>query len=396
MNGIENNQASSSQNQTSQEENLFQDNSDLHQGGDTQSTDSDKPGDMNREENNQEPSQASTSQDPTSQEENLFHESSDLHQGDDTQTTDSDKPGDMNGEENNQESSQASTSQEENLFQKNSDDLCQETCTESAGSEMSESSHLTRMSTEEVEVLPESLGDPEEQNDRVKEPWEEEREFCLQSMALLSHEIHDLKLEIKRTSKTPRSNLSPFGRMKGRKALRENLEVEEKCHELNTLMKLNIELKADLEKQVQHLEKLQSNHQRLQAQESEMIMLAQAEEPARSSRWRNFILSFESEWASDACASEVWVWKSQWSSVSGCLIHVGLTGSPEWSDSVLWVFVWFSPGCSGSPIGIRLLKKINYFKAKKGKRMELQWFIKLVPFAIIQKFQPKLTSGFVS
>lgn len=251
MNGIENNQASSSQDQTSQEENLFQDNSDLHQGGDTQSTDSDKPGDMNGEENNQEPSQASTSQDPTSQ--------------------------------------------EENLFQENSDDLCQETCTESAGSEISESPHLTRMSTEEVEVLPESLGLSEVQNDRVKEPWEEEREFCLQSIALLSHEIHDLKLEIKRTSKTPRSNLSPFVRMKGRKALRKNLEVEDKCYELNTLMKLNIELKVDFEKQVQHLEKLQSNHQRLQAQESEMIMLAQAEEPARSSRWRNFILSFESE-----------------------------------------------------------------------------------------------------
>ena len=300
MNGIESNQASTSQDQTSQEENLFQENTDLDQGGDTQSTDSDTPGDMNGEENNQVPSQASTSQDQTDQEENLFQENTDLDQGGDTQGTDSDTPGDMNGEGNNQVSSQASTSQdqtsqEENLFQENSD-LCQETCTESAGSEIHESSHLTRVpSTEEAEVLTESLGDLEGQNDRVKEPWEEERDFCLQSVALLSHEIHDLKQEIKRTSKIPRSKLCPFVRTKGRKALRENLEVEDKCHELNVLMKLNIELKADLEKQVQHLEKLENNHKRLQAQETEKILFAQAEESARSSAWRNFILSFESE-----------------------------------------------------------------------------------------------------
>lgn len=193
--------------------------------------------------------------------------------------------------------SQGQTSQEENLLQENSD-LHQGSDTQSTGSEISESSHLTRMSsTEKTEVPTESLDDPGEQIDTLgMMPWEEERESCLQRIVLLCKEIKKLKLEIKCTSecKTPLPKSFPVVWKECRKALKDNLQIEDKCEELNVLMKINIELKVALEKQVQHLEEIQTNHKRLQAQRSE-ILLAHAEWTVtpKPSLWRRFILSFK-------------------------------------------------------------------------------------------------------
>ena len=206
----------------------------------------------------------------------------------------------MKREENNPVSSQASTSQEENLLQENSD-LHRGSDPQSTGSEISESSHLTTMSsTEEIEVPLESLGDPEEQNDTLgMMPWEEERESCLQHIARLSKEMNKLKLEIKCVSerKTPLPQSFPVVWKKCRKALKDNLQIEDKCEELNVLMKINVELKVALEKQAQRLEEIQNNHKRLQAQRSE-ILLAHAEGTVtpKPSLWRRFILSFKCEW----------------------------------------------------------------------------------------------------
>ena len=255
----------------------------------------------------------------------------------------------MKREENNPVSSQASTSQEENLLQENSD-LHRGSDPQSTGSEISESSHLTTMSsTEEIEVPLESLGAPEEQNDTLgMMPWEEERESCLQHIALLSKEMNKLKLEIKCVSerKTPLPQSFPVVWKKCRKALKDNLQIEDKCEELNVLMKINIELKVALEKQAQRLEEIQNNHKRLQAQRSE-ILLAHAEGTVtpKPSLWRRFILSFKCEWTNDACVNEVWVWMSQWSCVSGCL-----TRGSDWVSWVEWLWHLVCGGTNSRPI----------------------------------------------
>lgn len=198
---------------------------------------------------------------------------------------------DMNRQTDNQvpskaSTSQSQTSQEENLLQED---------TQSPGSEICESSHLTGMSSPEMTEMPkESLGDLEEQKDNVKVFWEEERKCCLERIRLLSHDLHELELDLKRAraSKAPLPYSSRVVWKKFRVALKHNLRIEDKCQELNVFLGIYSELKVDFEKQVQYLEELENNRKKIQALESEKIRLAQALETVtpKPSGWRRFIL----------------------------------------------------------------------------------------------------------
>ena len=182
--------------------------------------------------------------------------------------------------------SQSQTSQEENLLQEE---------TQNTGSEIGESSHLMGMSLPEMTEMPtESLGDPEEKKDSVREFWEEERECCLERIQLLSHDLHELELDLKRTraSRVPLPYSSRVIWEKFRAALKHNLRIEDKCQELNVFIGIYSELKVDFEKQVQYLKELENNRKKIQALESERIRLAQALETVtpQPSGWRRFIL----------------------------------------------------------------------------------------------------------
>ena len=265
--------------------------------------------------NNQVTNQADTSQSQTSQEENLLQEKSELCQEGDTQSAgseigesshltrmssaeqiealmeslgDPEEPKDSvnepceegtfsltDGNLNSQVYSQASTSQEENLLQGNSD-LCQEGDAQSAGSEIGESSHLMRMlSTQPIAVRVESL------KDRVREAWEDEREFCLQQKELLSQKIQELQSELERTSAciVPPLCLCSLLCKKNRKAVKENQKLKDKCQKLKGLISETIRLQVNIEKQVLYLDEFENNRKKIQAWESEKrIMLDRIKE----------------------------------------------------------------------------------------------------------------------
>ncbi|XP_030251593.1 uncharacterized protein LOC115568444 isoform X2 [Sparus aurata] len=181
----------------------------------------------------------------------------------------------MISQENNQVTSQGDTSQEENLLQEKSE-FCQEGDTQSTASAIGESSHLTRMSsTQPIAVRMESL------KDRLREAWEDEREFCLQQKELLFQEIQELQSELERTSAcvVPPLCLCSLFWKKNRKAAKENQKLKDKCQKLKGLISEFIKLQVNTEKQLQHLDEFGNNHKKIQAWESEKrIMLERIKE----------------------------------------------------------------------------------------------------------------------
>ena len=273
----ENSQASASQSRISQEESLLPDNSDLHQEGDPQSTGSEIWGSFHLV------SMSSTEQievlteslgDP---EERKDRENEPCEEGT-VSLTDLNKRGDMSSQENNQVPSRAcdskgQTSQGESLLDENSD-LHQQGDTQSAGSEIGESSRLTRMSsTWQTEELRLFLFDSMELNERVHQAWVEERESCVQRVKLLSQEIKELQLEFERTSAriVPAPCLCSLLWKKNRIAAEENRKLKDKCQKLKALSLETLRLKLINRKHLQDLDKCEHKRKKLQAWRSVIV-----------------------------------------------------------------------------------------------------------------------------
>ena len=168
VNSQESSQASSSQSRPSQEESLSEGNRDSHQEGDTQSAgpeirESSRSTTMSSTEQMEVLSGTSGGPEEHKDQENELCEEETLSQ------TDLDKCGDVDCQDNEQVSSQANSSQDQPSQEGNSDSH-QEGDTQNTGPEIRESSRLT----EQIEVLSETSGDLEEQNDQENEPCEEE------------------------------------------------------------------------------------------------------------------------------------------------------------------------------------------------------------------------------
>ncbi|XP_036967668.1 uncharacterized protein LOC119026992 [Acanthopagrus latus] len=135
--------------------------------------------------------------------------------------------------------------------------------------------------TEQIEVLRQSFNDLEAEKDRCKESWKEDRGSHLQQITLLSQKSHELELELKKMIAcvtTLPTTVSCF-REQHQKDLVEINNMQDICQELNTILRSNIQIKVDIEKQIGHLQKLLNCRNEIQAWESDKeIMLRQLEE----------------------------------------------------------------------------------------------------------------------